>query len=632
MSRKIRISIFILVALPIFSFSGYSFAPNLINMMMPADSRPGKIDFAVERLSPEQFEVTSAELTQEFAGKYNFDHIEIFRQAGITSYDGPKTCLQCHKDIDVKDAVTGNAKRVDLMENLLTSAHFQFFTTKHSNVYGFNGELADDFPMGKVDRPCPKPGSFAFTAWAELIESNSNTTLSEGCGQCHIGGQYQVPLGELMPMYRATADEEDAVDCLICHSAAYDMNRVQVAVDPNGYKRWDQDRSLKAALAVTRPTSQDCLRCHQHNFGGDLYIDQADPSFMQSIQNLGQERPRIQHPGSKRGTPFSPSWDVHAAAGVSCIDCHTTEGHYIAKGTHTTTMMTNDLPNVEVSCEKCHTDKPHPSGQGMSDYLNNHVDKIACQTCHIPSLHPDNVAKRDFSDPVYEEQAGIYIYNDISKETAPGKGIEYAWWNGDATFLGNPIGDNPNGKNLYRFYQPTNVWPEFKDFDYASWYERVMRPIAQRGRPSKIYPMKVFNGKQHIDLGNISPFGGMYVPYNFPTYYPTGDAALAARKEAEKPMMRMLYDWMFKFYLMDKFVSFMDMKEWNIGSYDDVVAGRNVEARWLPNDALLEISHSIRKQGAFTCGDCHSATGVLNWNALGYSEDEVRKLQVIPTR
>lgn len=109
-----------------------------------------------------------------------------------------------------------------------------------------------------------------------------------------------------------------------------------------------------AALSAVNPTSQNCLRCHQHNFGGDIYVDDADPSFMQSMLNTGHERPRVLHPGSKRGTPFSPSWDVHAAAGVDCIDCHQTEGHLIAKGQHTTTMMTNDLPDVSVSCENCH--------------------------------------------------------------------------------------------------------------------------------------------------------------------------------------------------------------------------------------------------------------------------------------
>ena len=40
--------------------------------------------------------------------------------------------------------------------------------------------------------------------------------------------------------------------------------------------------------------------------------------------------------------------------------------------------------------------------------------------------------------------------------------------------------------------------------------------------------MKIFNGRQHIDLQNMGPFGGMFVPYNLPLYYRTGDADQAA--------------------------------------------------------------------------------------------------------
>jgi len=454
--------------------------------------------------------------------------------------------------------------------------------------------------------------------------------LSEGCGQCHIGGQYQAPLGEIMPGYRTLPDEKDAIDCLICHAVAYDMNKKQVVQDTNGRLRWDQDRSLTAAMSVTSTTSQTCLRCHQHNLGGDLYVDPADPSFMESMQNTGHVRPRVLHPGSKRGTPFSPSWDVHAAAGVNCVDCHLTEGHYIAKGTHTTTMMANDLPAVEVACENCHTATPHKSNPATAGSLNDHVAKVACQTCHIPSLHPDNTTLRDFSKTVYEENPGIYVYTDSLKETAPGKGIIYVWWNGDGSFLGNPIGDNPNGRNLYRFYAPTHTWPEFNNFDYSGWYEKVMRPIARKGRPSKLYAMKLFNGKQHIDLHNIGPFGGMYLPYNLPTYYRTGNPDAAARAELEKSMMPMMYGWMFKLYLMDKFMSFMSIDGWKTAAYSEAHELKGVEPRWIPQDASLEISHAIRKNGALTCADCHSSHSVLDWKGLGYTPEEAASLSTMP--
>ncbi len=567
---------------------------HIINWMLPADSRPAAITFAVEKLTPEQAESEGLALESRFGRK--FDHIARFKEAGILAYEGPRTCLGCHETINYKSLEDSSTVTVDLMKNLTTSAHYRFFTTRHPNVYGFNGKLADNFPMGKINRPCPKPGSFAMTSWAEIVVTESGDTLSEGCGQCHIGGEYQAPLGEMMPGYVTTTDEKNTIDCLICHAVGYDMNKKQVTIDANGRERWTEDRSLYAAMSVGRPTSQNCLRCHQHNFGGDVYIDPADSSFMPSQLNTGTDHPRVLHPGSKRGTPFSPTWDVHAAAGVQCIDCHLTEGHYIAKGTHTTTMMANDLPFVEVACENCHGASPHSSNPELADYLNAHTEKIACQTCHIPSLQPDNATMRDFSKPVFEREEGIYIYDDTVKENLPGKGIVYRWWNGDATFLGNPIGDNPNGGNRYRFYDAKFAWPEYKDFDYAGWYEKVMRPISHK-RPSKLYAMKRFQGKQHIDLANMTPFGGMFIPYNLPDYYRYGNADKAASSEMRKSMMKMMYGPMFKYYMLDKFMSFMGADGWNTGSYDDVVAMKHVEPRWIPTDASLEISHAIRRSG-----------------------------------
>jgi hypothetical protein len=597
---------------------------HLINAMMPRDSRPAKVHLPSSFVSQAEFQNIARELELDFPDKSaEFHHISIFRDNDLLSYEGPSTCLKCHENLHFTDS-SGQKHSVDLMDNLTDSAHYRFFTRDHDNVWGFNGKKADNFAMGKVNRPCPKPGSFAMTAWAEIVVTSAGDTLSEGCGQCHIGGQYQAPLGEMMPFYKTLAVEKEAIDCLICHSAAYDMNRKQVVTDANGLARWDQDRSLRAALSVTTPSAEACLRCHQHNFGGDLYVDPAGPGYSQSLQNLGNKRPRIQHPGSKRGTPYSPTWDVHAAAGISCLECHQTQGHLMAKGTHTTTMMANDLPQVEVSCLDCHDDPPHESEE-----LNRHLEMVACQTCHIPSLHPDNVTRRDFNTTEFEEDPGIHIYHDELKESGPGLGISYVWWNGDCTFLGNPIGDNPNGANLYTFYDAANRWPEFADFDYPGWYEDVMRPIAKSGRPSKIYPMKRFNGRQHIDLANIGPFGGMFVPYNLPDYFRSGNPDQAARLETNKSMMGMMYGWMFKFYMMDRFMSYMDIDGWDTESLKELRAGNNMEARWLPTDAMLEISHAIRLEGALNCDDCHGPNGVLDWQDLGYTDREIAELETL---
>ncbi|RKZ13445.1 hypothetical protein DRQ50_10450 [bacterium] len=595
---------------------------HLINAMLPADSRPVSMTFAVEPLDGEAIQVVADDLARVLPG-HDLAHVEYFADADLNVYEGPRTCLACHEEVSWTGR-DGVVHAEDLMANLTASAHYRFHTSEHTDVWGFNGESADGFAMGKINRPCPKPGSFAMTAWAELVVTQAGDTLSEGCGQCHIGGQAQAPLGEMMPLYRTLSVETAAIDCLICHAAAYDMTRKQVVRDANGRLRWGQDRSLRAALSVGRPTAEACLRCHQHNMGGDIHIEPDAEEFAPSLVGNDGTRPRVLHPGSKRGVPFTPAWDVHAAAGLECLDCHATEGHRIAKGTHTTTMMANDLPGVAVSCLDCH-EMPVHTDLPRGDAIDEHEQRLACQVCHIPSLHPDNASRRDFATTEFEDPPGIHIYHDILKETEPGKGIAYAWWNGDATFLGNPIGDNPNGAGLYRFYTADERWPEFADFDYANWYEETMRPIA-RLKPSKLYAMKRFNGRQHIDLANIGPFGGMFVPYNLPAYYRDGDPDAAAQQEMHKSMMGMMYGWMFKIYMLDRFMDFMAIDGWNTRALDDLRQGRNLEARWLPNDAMMELSHGIRREGALTCDRCHGPDGVLDWQQLGYTEVEIESL------
>ena len=273
-SRRIMIFLAALLSILIGLVLGWS---ALINTMLPADCRPARIPFARQQEDPSTFQEAVAHLRDTHPDSFaDFKHVELFRQAGLAAYAGPQTCLGCHKEISFTDE-TGTEVTEDLLQNLTGSVHYRFYSTEHPNVFGFNGRPADGFPMGKLNRPCPKPGSIAMTAWAEIVVTTAGDTLSEGCGQCHIGGQYQPPLGEMMPLYRTRDRETEAIDCLICHSAAYDMNRRVVVTDPGGRRRWGQDRSLTAALAVVPPTAQACLRCHQHNFGGDIYVDEVGP-------------------------------------------------------------------------------------------------------------------------------------------------------------------------------------------------------------------------------------------------------------------------------------------------------------------------------------------------------------------
>ncbi len=55
-----------------------------------------------------------------------------------------------------------------------------------------------------------------------------------------------------------------------------------------------------------------------------------------------------------------------------------------------------------------------------------------------------------------------------------------------------------------------------------------------------------------------------------------------------------------------------------------------MEPRWIPQDAGIEMSHAVRRKGALTCEDCHTNNSVLDWQELGYTEEEISMLQQNP--
>jgi hypothetical protein len=420
----------------------------------------------------------------------------------------------------------------------------------------------------------------------------------------------------MMPGYKPTDAEWEATDCLICHAAEYDMNYRQVVKDSNGKYRWDHDRRFISAMSVGKPKTENCLYCHQHNMGGDTY-----PGNVAALA-AGKNHPRIGHPGAKRGTPFGADWDVHAAAGMQCLDCHEAEGHKIARGKMGVDLVANDRPDFEVSCIKCHGATPHTSGQYASTY-NEHSDKIACETCHISKLYPDNLVFRDWTNPVFNDEHGIYTPRNAPFSGEPSEAISYRWFNGNGTFMANALGDNPNGKKLYKSLNtiPNKDWAGLANFNYDENYEKVFRSLADSGK-SKIYPFKRFQAVMFEDLNNQGPYGGMILPIDYVTYYTAGDARKAVEVAVNRPMMKMMYGAMFKYYLMDRFMEYMAVDGWNTNFSMDRIAPRAMR-----NEGQLMINHSVQKMGR-TCNDCHVAQGgLLDFTALGYTPEEVQSLQ-----
>ncbi|MDD5087411.1 MAG: cytochrome c3 family protein [bacterium] len=604
---------------------------HLMNLLaVPWQNRPAAISFDAETVTNEEFEQLAAKLVkrygppitetalatrvQSFEKTIGLDHIDRFRRAGIRSYEGPETCLSCHQSVYVPTS-DGTWRKESLKDNILSTVHFSFNVKGGFSTWGFNGEKVDKLPLGKIDRACGIPGSFTWTGWAALVQGQNGTVYSEGCGQCHIGGQYGPSTGTMLPGYTPTNAEFEAIDCLICHARNYDMNRKQVVRDGDGRLRWDQDRSMRALLSIEKPNSEMCLRCHQHNHGGDFFVDNDVASAP------GSDHPRLLHHGAKRGNPWAKGWDVHADAGMQCTDCHVTAGHRIARGAMGTDLVGNDLPGVDVSCAKCHGGEPHAAGEFASE-LNAHLERLACETCHIRDLQPDNIVLRDWANPVYNEEKGLWLPKNVLVSGSPKEAMTFRWFNGQGTFMAGGLGDNPNGEKLYRAFK-TNPDPPYADFGYSAYYEEHFRPIAAL-ETSRIQPFKRFNARMFEDLNNQGPFGGMLLPFDYNVYYETGDPKAAVLKAVEHPLIQDMYGPVFKAYMMDQFMAYMAVDGWNT-NFDP----NKIEPRWMRQDATLMINHGIQKRGR-SCAECHTRDGgLLDFRALGYPEDDAEMLATL---
>lgn len=233
----------------------------------------------------------------------------------------------------------------------------------------------------------------------------------------------------------------------------------------------------------------------------------------------------------------------------------------------------------------------------------------------------DNVVLRDWTDPIFSEEEGVWIYKDILRSGKPGEAIIYKWFNGSGTFMAGALGDNPNGQKLFKSFKTTPD-ENYKNFDYDTYYEKVFRPIAIKGE-SKITPFKRFNAKMYEDMGNQGPFGGMLLPFDYNVYYETGKPKESVAKAVQDPLIQMMYGPLFKYYMMDKFMYFMGIeKGWTIP-----FSGK-MEARWMRQDATLMINHSITKE-SMACESCHTSKekGVMSYEDLGYTLERIKDLR-----
>lgn len=297
--------------------------------------------------------------------------------SGITSYNGPQTCVNCHPSE---------------ADSILHSEHMQWEGKwKEVNTYC----------------TAPEPADFA-------------------CRSCHVstGGVTNLT-------------NPNQTDCLICHNDVYkralapQSNVVNVTnwqgsaqtynfpVKVNGeyqFQPWYEKMPagttmLSLAQNVHAPTRTTCLNCHAKGGGGD-----------------GVKRGDL---AMENATSTSDTLDVHMdadGANLTCQDCHVPNNHLIpGKGV--------DLRVSEggtVTCQQCHTAAPHTTNAE----LNEHTAHVACQTCHIPKFAKAAVGtemSRDWRSPAWNPGGcngqGAWIGHEVKGYNVT---PTYKFWNGQS--------------------------------------------------------------------------------------------------------------------------------------------------------------------------------------------------------
>jgi octaheme c-type cytochrome (tetrathionate reductase family) len=274
------------------------------------------------------------------------------------------------------------------------------------------------------------------------------------CTSCHIGYGWKDDRFDFSDMSR--------IDCLVCHDTTGTYTK-----SPAGAGMPDEKVDLVAvARQVGRPSRANCGgACHFRGGGGDA-VKHGD----MSSNLLEPDSICDVHMGNDReGMDFR------------CQDCHKTRNHMISGRSISVPAVEGDL-----SCEYCHTDRPHIADNTMTAYhLNQHGEHVACQTCHIPiyaKCNPTKTswdwstagqdiepAKDKYGLPTYAKQKGSFEWKEAVKPA-------YRWYNG--TVQRHLLGDTINTDDVIELTKPVGS---------------INDPAA------RIYPFKIHWGKQISD-------------------------------------------------------------------------------------------------------------------------------------
>ncbi|MDK9723870.1 MAG: tetrathionate reductase family octaheme c-type cytochrome [Sterolibacteriaceae bacterium MAG5] len=384
----------------------------------------------------------------------------------------------------------------------------------------------------------------------------------EFCTACHVGYGWKDANFDFK--------NETNVDCLVCHDTTGGYKKLPGLAGHPAYKEMEfppksgkmvKPADLAKVAQNVGPTSRaTCGACHFLGGGGDA-VKHGDLDT--SLKNPGKYL------------------DVHMDAkglNFTCAACHATQGHNIPGSRYTPTAADKEAAHMRgkkddtnaATCQSCHGQKPHKA-TGVRAKLNEHTDKLACQTCHIPQYARAQPTKmswdwstagklKDGKPFTVKDSGGHDAYDSKKGDFRYESHVipEYVWLNGKVkyTLLGDPVNENGVTKINEFFGSPDDG-------------------------ASRIWPVKVFRGKQPYDLESKS----LLVPHTAAGYGVRDDTAFWQNFQWEGALQA-----------------------------GAEAAGRPFGGKFgfVATEMTWPITHMVApKEDALTCTQCHSKSGRL---------------------
>lgn len=254
-----------------------------------------------------------------------------------------------------------------------------FASSSHNNYAPHIDKATSDNIHPKVEWQDIHKQLWTPSSGVELSTQNS-------CNKCH--NVEKIATHNTHKEIKNLYNSQGEMRCLVCHINP-DMATVR-KVDSSSVRIEFKPDTLELHQKLSKPSVQNCTACHQDLKKGF----QAQKISASPLNIAGKDS-------------IHRAFDVHAAAGLSCVDCHQSSNHpslatesnskspshlkkdprkasireFLKAPSHHLNMA--GLNKKANSCTQCHNEDQHAKWLPQH---KTHMKKLACTACHIPQI------------------------------------------------------------------------------------------------------------------------------------------------------------------------------------------------------------------------------------------------------